>query len=247
MKKKFELSAVKRTVLGKKVKHLRLERKIPANVFGNTKPTPVTLDEKQLIKTLSEAGETALVELHIEGEEKARPILFSHVDRHPISGNILHVDLQQVNLTEKVTAHVPLELVGESEAVKAGGVLLTLHDEIEVEALPSDLPEKFVLDISVLKEIGKELKISDLSYDPSKVELKLGADEILVVVQEPKVEEEPVVVAEPVEVETTVQGAKKEEGEEGEAGADAKAGAKPPAEGAKPAAKPEAKAEAPKK
>jgi len=108
-----------------------------------------------------------------------------------------------------------VEIIGESEAVKAGGVLLTMHDQIEVEALPADLPEKFILDISVLKEIGNDLKVSDLQYDKSKIEVTLSLDEVLAVIQEPRKEEEVVPVSsEPVEVETTVQG-KKPEGEEG--------------------------------
>lgn len=247
MKKKYELAATKRTVFGKKVKHLRSAHQIPGNVFGNTDPTPVTMDEKQLVKMIAEAGETALVQLHIEGEEKARPILLSQILRDSVHGNILHVDLFQVDLSEKVTANVPFELVGESEAVKAGGVLLKLHDEIEVEALPSDLPEKFEIDISVLKTIGSDLKISDLVYDKDKIELKLDAGEVLVVIQEPKVEEVEVAPAEPVEVETTVQGKKPAEGEEGAEGAvPVKGGAKPADKaGAKPAVP--AKAEAPKK
>ncbi len=228
MKKKYELSATVRTVMGKKVKHLRAAHQIPGNVFGNTKPVAITLEEKALKKLLIDAGETALVQLKIEGEEKTRPILFAQFDVDGVTGALLHVDLQQVDLSEKVTANVALELEGESEGVKNGGVLLQLHDELEVEALPSDLPEKFVLNLSALAKIGDDLKVSDLVYDKEKVEMKLGADEVLVVVQEPKVEEEPEVVAEPVEVETTVQG-KKAEPAEGEEAADAKGGAKPAA------------------
>ncbi len=215
MKQRHHLEAKKRTLLGKKVKQLRAERQVPANVFGNTQSLAITLDTKAFTTVLTEAGETGLIDLSIEGETQKRPVLVSNVAYHPLSGEILHVDLQQVNLAEKVTAHVPIEIVGESEAVKAGGVLLTMHDQIEVEALPADLPEKFILDISVLKEIGNDLKVSDLQYDKSKVEIALSLDEVLAVIQEPRKEEEVVPVStEPVEVETTVQG-KKPEGEEG--------------------------------
>ena len=244
MKQKHTLQAKQRTLLGKKVKQLRAQRKLPANVFGRTASVSIELDEIAFLKTFASAGETGLVELMIGGETSARPVLVTNISYGPISGKILHVDLQQVDLKEKVTAKVPLELIGESAAVKAGGVLLALHDGIEVEALPSDLPEKFVLDLSKLTEIGNEFKIADLQYDSAKIEVKLSVEEVLILIQQPKKEEEPVVVA-PIETETTVQGAKKE-GEEGEAGeAVAEPGQKQPA--AKVAAKPATKPVAPEK
>ncbi|OGJ22571.1 MAG: hypothetical protein A2804_01470 [Candidatus Pacebacteria bacterium RIFCSPHIGHO2_01_FULL_46_10] len=243
MKQKHILQAKKRALLGKKVKQLRAQRKLPANVFGNTASVSIELDEIAFTKTFAAAGETGLIELTIEGETTPRPVLITNIAYHPLSGKLLHVDLQQVDLKEKVTAKVPLELIGESVAVKAGGVLLALHDEIEVEALPSDLPEKFVFDISGLTEIGKEFKVSDLQFDRAKIEVKLPPEEVLILIQEPKKEEEPIVV-EPVETETTVQGAKKE-GEEGEATVEASAGAKQPA--GKVVAKPAVKPVAPEK
>ena len=155
-----------------------------------------------------------------------------------------------MNLNVKVKANVQIELTGESPAVKDGGVLISLINEIEVEALPNDLPEKFVLNISSLLKIGDEFKVSDLNYDASKVTLAVGVDVVLVEINEPKVEIEPEVVA-PVVVETTVQGAKKEgwEGAEDVAAdaKDAKAGApkasptKAPTATTKPAEKKEEK------
>jgi large subunit ribosomal protein L25 len=236
---KYVLQAKPRTLTGRKVKQLRAAKILPAHVYGNTAPLNIQMDEKMFNDVFKRAGETSVLSLHVEGEKEARPVLVADYTVDPMSGNMIHIDLRQVNLNVKVKANVPVELEGESEAVKAGGVLIQLVNEIEVEALPNDLPEKFVLNISALNKIGDELKVSNLVFDASKVVLDLGADESLVVVNEPKVEVEPV-VAEPVEVETTVQGKKAEEGEEG---AEAKPGekAKAPAAAAKPAEKKEEK------
>ncbi len=210
---KHMLPAKKRTVTGKKVKQLRAQHILPAHIYGNTEPLNVEFDEKVFLKTFEKAGETSLLYVQVEGEKNARPVLVADYMVDPILGQITHVDLRQVNLNVKVKANVPVEVVGESEAVKAGGVLITLYNEIEVEALPTDLPEKFILDISNLLKIGDELKVSDLQFDATRVEVSIDPSEILVIVNEPVVEVEAPVTTEPVEVETTVQGAKKEDEE----------------------------------
>ena len=248
------LNAKKRTVIGKKVKLLRLAHILPGHIYGNTEPINVEFDEKAFNTLFKLAGETSVLHVHIEGEKDVRPVLVADYTVDPVRGQITHVDLRQVNMNVKVKANVQIELEGESPAVKEGGVLISFISEIEVEALPNDLPEKFVLHASSLLKIGDELKVSDLQYDASKVTLAVGANDVLVVINEPRVEVEPEVVAS-VEVETTVQGAKKE-GEEGaevgtdatakdakggaasKVGATAKVGAaKAPAAGAKPAEK----------
>lgn len=214
---KYLLNAKKRTVTGKKVKLLRAARLLPAHIYGNTEPINIQLDEKAFVSMFEKAGETSVLYIQVEDEKESRPVLVADYSLDPVKGNITHIDLRQVNLNVVVKANVPVELVGESEAVKAGGVLIQVLNEIEVEALPTDLPEKFELDISALKQIGGELKVTDLKFDASKVTLSLAPEEVLVIVSEPKIEVEPV-VAEPTEVETTVQGAKKE-GEEAEGAA----------------------------
>lgn len=211
---KHTLPAKKRTIIGKKVKQLRTKHILPAHIYGNTEPLNIEFDEKIFLKTFEKAGETSLLYVHIEGEKESRPVLVADYMVDPVLGQITHVDLRQVNLNVKVKANVPVEVVGESEAVKAGGVLITLYNEIEVEALPTDLPEKFVLDISKLVNIGDDLKVSDLQFDSSKVEISIDPTEVLILVNEPVVEVEAPVTTEPVEVETTVQGAKKEGDEE---------------------------------
>ncbi len=208
------LLAKPRTVIGRQVKQLRTAGLIPGNIYSKGQESlALSVDAKTFLKTYSQTGETALVDLTVEGETKARPVLVRGVSRHPVSGTIIHIDFHQVNLKEKITAMIPVESIGESEAIKNGGVLVLPYSEIEVEALPTDLPEKFEVDISKLAAIGDTVTIADLSYNRQAVEIQLAQDDVVATVQAQEEEQVEEVVAEPVEVELTKQGATKEEEE----------------------------------
>lgn len=126
-----------------------------------------------------QAGETGLVELMVEG--KVRPVLLHNVQKHAVSGAVLHVEFYQVDLKEKVHATVPLAFVGSSDAVEQKiGVLLTILDEVEAEALPKDLPEHIDVNVKALTDVGAELKVSDLPV-PSGVTIL--TDPLLTVVK----------------------------------------------------------------
>lgn len=216
------LLAKPRTIIGRQVKQLRSAGLIPGNIYSKGQDSvALSVDAKTFLKTYSQAGETALVDLTVEGESKVRPVLIRGVARHPVSGAIVHIDFNQVNLKEKITAMIPVESIGESEAIKNGGVLVLPYSEIEVEALPTDLPEKFEVDISKLAAIGDTVTIADLSYDRQTVEIQLAQDDVVATVQAQEEEQVEEVAAEPVEVELTKQGATKEEEEA--AAAEAKA------------------------
>lgn len=175
------LKAEKRTVLGRKVKTLRRQGIIPAHVFGHkVKTEHVQVTESEFAKVFEKTGETGIIDLAIDSQKK--PVLVKNVQMHPVTDEPLHIDFYQVNLSEKVKVNVPIEIVGESPAVhKKIGVLLTPVSEIEVEALPADLPENIQVDVTALDEVGKEIKVKDLKVDRSKIEVH--ADEELVVVQ----------------------------------------------------------------
>lgn len=209
---RVSLTAEKRSTLGRKVSVLRKGGKIPANIYGKgVTSTALTLDKKGFLKLFASAGETTLLDLTIEGESTAHPVLIRAVSYHPVSDEILHVDFEQVNLKQKVTANIPVEVVGESQAIKDGAVLVVVYNEIEVQALPTDLPEKFVIDIAKLVKVGDDVKFSDLVFDRSLVSTELSPDEVLATLQAQKEEVvEEVVAAEPAEVELTKQGATKE-------------------------------------
>jgi len=193
----YELKSQIRTITGRKVKALRKQGIVPANVFGKNKPsTSIQAELKPLLAVLKAAGETGLINLAIEGEKKVRPVLVAAYAQNPITGDLLHVDFHEVDLTQKTTAMVQIKVVGESEAVKAGNVLVLQKNEIEVEALPADLPEHLEVDISTLTEVGSTIHAKDIKVDHTKITLMVDLEEVVATVQEPAKEE---VVAAPAE------------------------------------------------
>lgn len=160
--KKHSLTAEARSVSGRKVKNLRKKGLVPGSVYGKkVKSVSVAINLDSFIKVYQEAGESGLVELKVANEVK--PVLIHNVQKNPLTGSPIHVEFYQVDLKEKVHAKVPVEFTGESAAVREKqGVLLTILDEIEVGALPTELPEKIEVDISGLSAVGEEIKVSDL-------------------------------------------------------------------------------------
>lgn len=207
------LKAIERRIFGRKVRQLRTTGKIPANVFGpKTKSKAITLDKKELLALFKKSGETSLVNLTIEGEKDKRPVLITNMHLNPATNELLHVDLHQVDLTTKTTANIPIETKGVAPAVEQGGILVALLKEVEVEALPADLPEKFELDLAILKEIGNSILVKDLILDSNKIEIKVDAEEPIITIQAAKEEEEPKPVVEE-DAETTEEAEDKEEGQ----------------------------------
>lgn len=192
---KITLQADKREVTGRKVKNLRNEGLLPANIFGKKiDSVSIQIEKASFLDTFNKAGETGIIELSL-GKE-TRPVLVHGIQVDPVSSDPIHVDFFQVNLKEKVTANVPLELVGESPADKQKlGTLVQQIDEIEVEALPADLPDKFEVDVSGLTEVDSSVTVGDIKTD-SKVEILTDKELILVKVEALREEEEEPVVAE---------------------------------------------------
>jgi large subunit ribosomal protein L25 len=198
---KLSLKAEERKEVGRKVKKLRAAGILPANIYGKkiaSESISVTYEEFK--KIFKEAGETGLIYLKLK--DKERPVLVANMQVDPVSEIPLHVDFKQVDLKEKVTANVSVETQGESPAEKQGvGTVVSYIDEIEVEALPTDLPEKFILDISTLAEVDQTIQVKDLKVDKTKVEILTDAETILVKVEPPQ-KEEVIEVPAPVEGET---------------------------------------------
>jgi large subunit ribosomal protein L25 len=202
MAKNMQLQAKKRTIFGKKIKTLRKDGQLPGNIYGgHIASQAIALDAIEFKKMYKQAGETDLIDLQVEGEDKARPTLIDQVQFHPLTREILHVDMRQVNLKEKITATVGVELIGESKAQALGAVIVTLKDELEVEALPTDLPHAFEIDITTLENIGDAITVADLKVDTSKVKVLAEPEEILVKAEAPQAEEAPEPTAEEVPAE----------------------------------------------
>ena len=230
-----------RSITGKKVQSLRRDGVLPGVVFGGHKDSAnVQTDLREFERGYRRWGNTTLVTLEglSEGEQ---PVLIHDVTRSTLNGKLLHVDFLRVSLTEKVHADVPLHFVGESPAVKGGGVLVHAKSEISVEAFPQDIPHAIEVDLTKLLEIDDSLYVRDLQVDTSKVEIQDDVDELVVRVVPVRVEEEAPAPAAAGEGAEAAEGAEGEEGEAAPAAgaAGAPAAAKPgaaPAAGAKPAA-----------
>jgi len=196
MNSKLTLKLQKRTVLGKKVKTLRQNGIVPVSLYGKkVENISGSVDLATFETIYDHAGETQIVYVSVEGDSTERPVLISDVQIHPVTDVILHVDLRQVDLKEKIEADIPIVLVGESPAVKESGASIVQSiNEIRVEALPTELPEKFEVDISVLKAVGDVIRLSDLTIDLSKIELKVD-DKTSVIVSANEQQKEEVVVA----------------------------------------------------
>lgn len=209
-----------RKIAGRKVKRLRKEGFLPASIYGKKfKSKSLKVDLKEAASLLGKVGETGLVDLQIEGEKEKLTVLLKNPQHDPVTDQLIHLDFHKVDLTEKVTAHIPIEFAGHSPIVKRGEALLVQTlDEVEVEALPADLPEKFVVDLSKLEKIDDVFTAGQLKFDAQKIELKTDKNQILVKVEPPaEEEEEPEVKEEAVEGEEITEekeGIEKEEKKE---------------------------------
>lgn len=179
--KRYKLTAEPRKITGKQVKKLRREGLLPANVYGkDIKSQSLQLPLTEFQKVYDEAGETGVIDLTY-GKDTV-PVLIHNL--HTDYRNTpLHADFFKVNLKEKVTAMIPIEFTGEAKAeTEKIGLLEKITNEIEVEALPTDLPEKFELNIEPLANIDDQITVAmlhkpegvEILSDPNLVIAKIG-------------------------------------------------------------------------
>jgi large subunit ribosomal protein L25 len=155
---------------------------VPAVFYGaSVEPVALLVDAKQMNQALhTDAGGNVLINLKVDG--KSRLTIPREIQRHPIRGTILHVDFVNVARDQKISAQVPVHLVGESHGVKEGGVLDQHLHELHIEAMPSDIPDSVELDVSGLG-IGDALHVSDVKIAQG-VEIITLEDELVVAVTE---------------------------------------------------------------
>ncbi|HEX8974543.1 MAG TPA: 50S ribosomal protein L25 [Patescibacteria group bacterium] len=189
MSKAITLKADVRELTGKKAKKLRKQDLIPAVMYGNKIAAQnLQVNELDFSRVYSKAGESALIELEVAG--KKVNVLIHEIQHEPMSGRVSHVDFFQVNMKEEVETEIPLEFVGESEAVKAlGGTLVKNMDAVAVKCLPADLPEKFEINLSKLATFDDVITVADLKTS-AKVEIMLEDETVIALVSEPRSEEE---------------------------------------------------------
>lgn len=212
--KRPKLEVLKRKIFGRKVKQLRAKDILPANIYGKKiKSTAVQLKLRDFEKVYKEVGETGVVDLKIKGGKKTRPVLIHNLQLHPVTDLPLHADFHQIKLKEKTTVEVPVELVGEAPAEKEGiGILVTLLDSLEVEALPTDLPDKLEVEIGKLEKVDDMVRVKDIKIDKKKIKILADENEIVAKI-EPLAKEEAPPPEEEVPEEVPPEEAKPEEEE----------------------------------
>lgn len=210
----ISLKAKLRKEVGKKTKSIKKAGKIPAVVYGPAiKNILVEVDEKEFKKVFSQAGESSLIDLDVEGEKSKKPVLIHDLQKDPLTDKFIHIDFFQPSLTEEVQATVPLVFEGVAPAEKdLGGTLVKNIAEVEVKALPQNLPHEIKVSVAGLLTFKDHILIKDLALPPNVKVLK-KEDEIVASVAEPKkVEEELAVpIEEKVEEVEKVEKPKKEE------------------------------------
>lgn len=193
------LTATERQPQGKAVRIMRRQGRIPAVVYGHGMSTQhVALDAGAFQRVWQKAGESMLVDLRVDDHAPVK-VLIQDLQLDPRNNAVLHVDLHQVKMTEKVQVEVPLEFTGESPAVKElGGTLVKVRDAIKVECLPADLVKTIPVGLARLKTFDDVIRVGDLGL-PHGLTLLERPEDFVAQVEAPRTE------AELAELETAVE------------------------------------------
>jgi large subunit ribosomal protein L25 len=202
MMEKVVLKATKRTVTGKQVSQLRRAGQLPGVIYGhNIKPTAISLEAHSAGIAIPRLTSSSIVNIELDG--KLIPALVREKQKNYIKGTLTHVDFQAISLTEKIRTEVSIQFSGLAPAIKEfNAIIVHSMSELEVEALPNDLPERIEVDLSGLAKIGDAIYVQDLSL-PAAVTVLSDPDEIVAVATATREEivEEVAEVAEPEVIE----------------------------------------------
>lgn len=198
--KKIELKVASREILGKKVRFLRRQGIIPLHLFGhNVESMALQCDEPQLKRVLAQAGRTRLISLGLDKGKKPRNVVVREIQRDVCTDRLLHVDLYQIKMTEKIRVEVPIAVVGEAPALKSKeNMLLQELNNLTVECLPNEIPANVRVDLGSLTERGQAIRVEDIILgkevailnDPGLIVVKIGSRPKEEVVVEEAVEAE---------------------------------------------------------
>jgi large subunit ribosomal protein L25 len=196
MRKEFTITAESRDSRGKnEARRLRSKGSMPAVVYGGaTGPLPVAVSPKELTRILnSKTGHNTIFNLNVGGSEDT-PVMIVDWQYDPIKNSLLHVDLKRIDLNQRIVVNVPVITHGEPKGVKVqGGLHEIVTREVQIECLPQDIPEHFIIDVSELM-IGQSIRAGDIPMSGS-LKLLSNPDTLVSHVVALKVEEEPAVVA----------------------------------------------------
>lgn len=201
------LNATKRDVVGKKVKALRSQGQIPAVIHDHGNDSVVvSVDEAEFNKVFSSAGRHHPVQIKVDG--KAYTTLIKEVTHKPATAKVFHTVFQAIKANVKVSAELPVHIVGDAPAERTGLIVLKKLEHVQVEALPKDLIDAVEISAESLVEVGDKLTVADLKV-PASLVITTDAEQTIIVVEAPRVQEEP--------EETEEASTEEAEGGEGEA------------------------------
>jgi large subunit ribosomal protein L25 len=189
----YQLKAKTREIKGKKVKQLRANKELPVVLYGaGVEPKLLTVNEKEFESVYNQAAGSSLIKLYIDDNKEPANILFHEVDYHPYSDRVVHVDMLQVKLNEKIKADIDIVIINAEEAPvvkEKEGSIVANKDSVEVEAFPQDLINEIEVDVANITDFDQTVYVKDLVV-PSTIKILDDPEEIVVVIQEPRSEEE---------------------------------------------------------
>jgi large subunit ribosomal protein L25 len=212
----YQLNAEKRDVFGKKLKNFRKQGKLPAVLYGKNKKTAsIFVDLKEFKKIWKETGESTIIKIILksdfENSKSDFDVLIQEVVFGPIKDEPIHADFYIVEMDKPIVAKVSLVFEGVSPAEKdLGGILVKVRHDVEVEALPKNLPHELKVDVSKLVNLGDQITVKNINL-PAGVKILAGENDVVALVEAPKeeiVEEKPITIE---EVEVEKRGKKEEE------------------------------------
>jgi large subunit ribosomal protein L25 len=223
---RFKLEVTEREERGSRdSRRLRARGLVPGVLYGKGDSRAIAVPERELRAALTgPSGMHAILDVVLEGQTTVHPSILADLQQDPIRGTVSHIDLREVRLDQPIQATVVIQLVGESEGVKSGGVLSLVTREIRVEALPTEIPEHIAVDVSALA-IGDVLRLEDVGAIEGVTLLDDPYETVVATVSAPRVEVEPVAEVEGEEVEGEAV-----EGEEAAEAGEAPAAEEAPAE-----------------
>lgn len=186
----LSLTVQPRTKIGKVVDTLRRDRQIPAVLYGHhIDSQPVSIDAGAFDAVYKQAGSSSLIDVQVDQAQPVKALIHA-IQRHPTTGRVIHVDLYQVRMTEKLEAEIELNFVGESPAVKElGGILVKALDNVRVSCLPADLVSEITVDISTLATFEDRIHVNDIAV-PAGITILDKGDEVVASVTPPRSEAE---------------------------------------------------------
>lgn len=187
---KLLISAEERDLDKEKPKKTRDNGYIPGIVYGpKAENRSIKVKTMEFRSVFKKAGESTLIDLEIGGKTIGKTII-SDFQVHPLTGGVIHFDLYQVRMDQKINTKIPVKFQGESPAVKnEGGILSRVHDKLEIRCLPADLIHEIVIDLSELKKLNDIIRVKDLKVS-DKIEILTKPEDTVVIVSPPRTEKE---------------------------------------------------------